>query len=94
VFGSRFLSLLAFAVALVAFDGAVSHAPGSPDSAELPMPGDDMDGAAETELTLPPQRIASPSLSNTAGASHLESERSPATSPVTSRIFRPPISLA
>jgi hypothetical protein len=93
VSASRFLSLLAFVVALVALDAAISHAPAVSDRAELPMPGGDWSGDAdETDLTLPPQVIAPPALPIAAGPSVLEVERAPATSPFIDQIFRPPIS--
>jgi hypothetical protein len=92
VSGSRFLSLIALAVALFALDGVISHAPASSERAELPMPGNNSDGDADgADLTLPPLVIAPPTLPNVAGPSLLEVERAPATSPFTDRIFRPPI---
>ena len=92
MFGSRFLSLIALVVALVALDGAIGRAPAMSDRAELPQPGSDSDGDTDgTDLTLPPLVIAPPTLPPAAGPSLLEVERAPATSPFIDRIFRPPI---
>ena len=81
---ARLLSLLVLAAALVAVHGTYGGAPTITERIDL------SDDGSDVPMFVP--RIAPLARPTAAGRSYLEAHRAPATPPVASRIFRPPIS--
>jgi hypothetical protein len=89
------LSLLVLATALLAVQGTFGGGPRMAERIELPSGdgGSSVDGVAGDDL-LPPAHDAGPLVAPPlAGRASFDVHDAPATSPVASRIFRPPISV-
>ena len=89
---ARLLSLLVLAAALVAVHGTFGGGPTITDLVDLSSGGNvDSDDGADVPMFVP--RVAAVPKPRATRRHDLQAHRAPATAPVVSRIFRPPISL-